>query len=197
MISKINEILKDIDQRKKDLVKEYEHLKKTYSFYLEWRKVIFTKKTKEYNKKFKEWLIKYIFTSDVRHLISAPFIYSMSIPAFILDVFLWIFQQTCFRLYWIPFVKRKDYIIYDRKYLDYLNLIEKANCLYCSRVNWLFSYAVEIAWRTERYWCPIKASRRLKATHNWQKHFADYWDPEWFKECFNKNEIFYKEIEEK
>jgi hypothetical protein len=35
MFSKINEILKEIDQKKKDLVKEYELLKKTYSFYIE------------------------------------------------------------------------------------------------------------------------------------------------------------------
>nr|MDD3719772.1 hypothetical protein [Candidatus Gracilibacteria bacterium] len=195
MISKINDILKEIDQRKKDLVKEYEHLKKTYSFYLEGRKVIFTKKTKEYNKKFKEGLVRYIFTSQIRHIISAPFIYMIAFPVFILDIFLFIYQQTCFRLYGIPFVKRKDYIIYDRKYLDYLNIIEKLNCLYCSRVNGLFSFAVEIAGRTERYWCPIKASRRLKATHNWQKYFADYGDPEGFKECFNKNEIFYKELD--
>lgn len=192
MISKINEILKEIEQKKIDLIKEYELLKETYSFYIEWRKVIFSKKTKQYNKKFKEWILKYIFTAKIRHLLSAPFIYGMIIPALFLDIFLIIYQQTCFRLYGIPFVKRKDYIIYDRRYLDYLNIIQKANCLYCSRVNGLFSYAVEIAWRTEKYWCPIKASKNMKWWHSRQKHFADYGDPEWFKETFIKNDVFYK-----
>lgn len=193
MISKINEILKEIEQKKSDLIKEYELLRKTYSYYLEWKKVIFAEKTRLYNKKFKQWLLKYIFTADVRNLISAPFIYAMIFPAIFLDIFLFIFQQTCFRLYWIPFVKRRDYIIYDRRYLDYLNLIQKVHCLYCSYVNWLFLYAVEVAWRTETYWCPIKSSRKLNWWHNWEKHFADYWDPEGFKECFNKSEVFYKD----
>ncbi len=193
MISKINEILKDIEQKKKELFKEYELLKETYSFYLEWRKVIFSKKTKEYNKKFKEWIFKYIFTAKVRHLLSAPFIYGMIFPALFLYIFLIIYQQTCFRLYGIPFVKRKNYIIYDRRYLDYLNIIQKANCLYCSRVNWLFSYAVEVAGRTEKYWCPIKASKNMKWWHSRQRYFADYGDPEWFKECFNKNDVYYKD----
>jgi hypothetical protein len=35
MISKINEILKEIEHKKKDLIKEYELLKETYSFYIE------------------------------------------------------------------------------------------------------------------------------------------------------------------
>lgn len=193
MKSRINDILKEIEKKKKELVKEYELLKETYSFYIEWRKVVFSKKTKEYNKKFKENLLKYIFTAKVRHLLSAPFIYGMIFPALFLDIFLFLYQQTCFRLYRIPLVKRRDFIIYDRRFLDYLNIIQKVNCIYCSRVNGLFSYAVEIAGRTEKYWCPIKASRKLKWWHAWQRHFADYGDPEWFKECFNKNDVFSKE----
>ena len=188
MISKINEILKEIEHKKKDLIKEYELLKETYSFYIEWRKIVFSKKTKEYNKRFKKWVLKYIFGAKIRHLLSAPFIYGMIIPALILDVLLFIYQQVCFRLYWISFVKRKDYIIYDRRYLDYLNIIQKVNCIYCSRINGLFSYAVEIAGRTEKYWCPIKASKNMKWWHSRQRYFADYGDPEWFKECFNKND---------
>lgn len=192
MKSRINDILKEIEKKKKELVKEYELLKETYSFYIEWRKVIFSKKTKEYNKKFKQNLLKYIFTAKVRHIISIPFIYGMIFPAFFLDLFLIIYQQTCFRLYWIPLVKRRDFIIYDRRFLDYLNIIQKVNCIYCSRVNGLFSYAVEIAGRTEKYWCPIKASKKLKWWHPRQRYFADYGDPEWFKECFNKNDVFTK-----
>lgn len=193
MHSKINEILKEIEKKKKELIKEYEELMKTYSFYIDWKKVIFSKKTRQYNKNFKQWLFKYIFNAKIRHLLSAPFIYAVAIPSFILDIFLFVYMHVAFRLYWIPIVKRSDYIIFDRKYLDYLNIIQKVNCLYCSRVNWLFSYAVEIAWRTEKYWCPIKASRDIRWWHKRQKHFADYWDPEWFKECFNKNDIFYKD----
>jgi len=91
-----------------------------------------------------------------------PFIYGMFIPGIILDLSLFIYQQTAFRLYGIPLVRRSEYIQYDRKHLSYLNLIQKINCLYCSYMNGLFSYAVEVGGRTEKYWCPIKAARKKK-----------------------------------
>jgi hypothetical protein len=59
----------------------------------------------------------------------------MIIPALFLDLMLFIFQQTAFRLYRIPIVERKEYIINDRKQLDYLNMIQKINCMYCSYFN--------------------------------------------------------------
>jgi hypothetical protein len=67
--------------------------------------------------------------------------------------------------------------------------------MYCSYVNGLFSYAVEVAWRTEKYWCPIKHAKKMKSTHDWQKHFADYWDVDWFKECFTSTDAYYKKQE--
>jgi hypothetical protein len=59
----------------------------------------------------------------------------MLIPAFILDISLFIYQNTAIRLYKIPLAKRSDYIVFDRKQLAYLNLIQKANCIYCSYFN--------------------------------------------------------------
>jgi hypothetical protein len=73
-----------------------------------------------------------------------PFIYAMIVPTIILDIFLFVYQNICFRLYGIPLVKRGEYISSERKHLDYLNWIQKINCLYCSYVNGIFSYAVEI-----------------------------------------------------
>ena len=145
MQSKINKLLADIEKKKQDLIKEYEKLKKEYGFSLEKGKIIFDEKRKQYNKAFKESVARYIFSAQLRHIISMPFIYLMIVPAIFLDIFLFIYQHICFRLYRIPLVKRKDYIIYDRRYLSYLNWFQKFNCLYCSYVNGLFSYAVEIA----------------------------------------------------
>jgi hypothetical protein len=69
----------------------------------------------------------------------------MIIPALIIDAFLFIYQNTAIRLYGIPLAKRSDYIVNDRQQLAYLNWIQKFNCMYCSYVNGLFSYAVEVA----------------------------------------------------
>ncbi len=141
-------------------------------------------------------LLKYkenFFTNvQFRNLLSAPFIYGMFFPALFLDICLEIYHQICFRLYKIPLVKRKDYIIFDRTHLAYLNIYEKFNCLYCSYFNGLIAYATEIAGRTERYWCPIKHAQRLKQTHSQYTHFVEYLDAESYREnlenirCFDK-----------
>jgi len=191
MKSRISEILKDIKNKRIELSKEYEKLMKKYDFSFEKRKIIFTKKAREYQKKFRVPLRKYAVPQGYKHILSIPFIYGMIIPSVILDVCLFIYQQTALRLYGIPLVKRSDYIVYDRKHLDYLNMIQKVNCIYCSYVNGLFSYAVEIAGRTEKYWCPIKAAREIKGGHNWEEYFADFGDPKGFKKQFNSNKEFY------
>ena len=195
MRSKINLILKEIDRKRTELRKEYNNLMDKYGFTLKWGKIIFNTDIKKLHKKQKKPIFDTIYYAKFREVLSIPFIYSMIFPALFLDLMLFIYQQVAFRLYRIPFVKRKDYIIYDRALLSYLNVIQKVNCLYCSYVNWLFSYAVEVWWRTERYWCPIKHARKWDWWHDREKHFADYWDHDWFKETFCKNEDTYKKIE--
>lgn len=192
MKSKINKILSEIDNKKQELIWEYQKLMEKYDFsFIKW-KVVFTKEAREKNKRFKKSIIDTIFSAQIREILSIPFIYAMIIPAFILDLFLFIYQQTAIRLYWIPLVKRSEYIVFDRKQLDYLNWLQKINCIYCSYFNGLMSYAVEVAWRTEKYWCPIKHAQKIKWWHDWQKHFADYWDHEWFKEVYHSTKEYYK-----
>lgn len=101
--------------------------------------------------KFKDFPSKEFF-----HLISAPFIYVMIVPLFILDIFLEVYQNICFRLYNIKLIRRKDYILIDRQRLSYLSFLEKINCTYCGYANGLLNYAVKIAAETEGYWCGIK-----------------------------------------
>jgi hypothetical protein len=69
----------------------------------------------------------------------------MLIPAFFLDICIFVYQNTAMRLYKIPLVKRNDYIVFDRGQLAYLNLIQKIDCIYCSYFNGLMQYSVEIA----------------------------------------------------
>ena len=184
MKSQINKILEDINSKKQELILEYEKAKEKYGFKIEGKKIIWNKDTEKKLKKSKKSISETLFSASIREIISMPFIYAMIIPAIILDIFLFMYQNTAIRLYKIPLTKRSDYIIFDRKQLAYLNWLQKLNCIYCSYVNWLFQYAVEIAWRTEKYWCPIKHARKKSWTHDWEEHFADYWDSEWFKETF-------------
>lgn len=193
---KIQKLLWDIQDKKQELASEYEKLseklRKKYDFsFSQWR-IIFSQKAQQYQKNFKTPLAKYVIPKSYRHILSMPFIYGMIIPAIFLDISLFIYQHTAFRLYRIPIVKRSDYIVFDRRHLSYLNFMQKINCIYCSYVNGLFQFSVEVAGRTEKYWCPIKAARRKAGVHAWEEYFADFWDPEGFLKAFNSNKEFFK-----
>jgi hypothetical protein len=186
MESKIKKILEKMDSLNESLQEEYKHMSEKYGFSIEKRRVIFLQKFKQRNKSFRIPTWEYVIPQNVRHILSMPFIYIMIIPVGTLDLFLVLYNHTALPLYRIPSVKREDHFIYDRQFLDYLNLIQKANCIYCSYVNGLFSFATEIGAQTERYWCPLKAAHKPKHNHSLYKYFADYGNPEEWKEKFNK-----------
>lgn len=133
-------------------------------------------------RRFRIGVFKTIWPVNFKYLFSMPFIYGMFFPALFLHLCLEIYHQVCFRIYGIPRVLAGEYFIYDRQLLPYLNWLEKFNCLYCSYVNNLFRYAVEIGGRTERYWCPIKYHRRINGAHSQYPKFVDYLDAENFRQ---------------
>ncbi len=108
---------------------------------------------------------------NIRHFLSIPFIYSMIFPSIVFHLCLEIYHQICFRLYGIPLVQPMEYFLFKRKLLKNLKMIEKINCIYCSYVNNLIKYAMEIGARTERYWCPIKYNDKVNQTHSQYKKF--------------------------
>ena len=129
----------------------------------------------------REGLLRYLATTPILHLLSAPVIWSVLIPALVLDGFVTLYQSICFPIYKIAKVKRGDYIIIDRHRLGYLNAIEKLNCLYCSYFNGLMGYISEIAARTEQYWCPIRHATRMKTIHSRYQKFFEYGDSDRFR----------------
>jgi len=191
MESRISKILRDIDNKKKELKIAYYELKDKYWFSFRDWKIIFTKAVKNRNKLFKNPLFKNFWWRDFSFILSMPFIYVMIIPIGILDIFLILYQNICFRIYKIPLVKRKKYMVYDRQVLDYLNRLQKINCLYCSYSNGVIAFWTEISGRTEKFRCPIKHARKNEGAHTRQDKFADYGDPEWFLKEFNNASCFY------
>jgi hypothetical protein len=189
-MSQLKKLTEKIDALNKALSREYARMAEKYGFSIQQRTVTFLKEFRERNKKFRIPAWKYVVPTDVRHLISMPFIYIMIVPVVILDIFLTVYNRIALPLYRIPVVKRREYIIYDRQFLSYLNLIQKFNCLYCSYANGLMSYGTEIAARTERYWCPVKAAHKPIAHHGWYGDFADYGNPREWEERFNDSKAF-------
>ncbi len=120
--------------------------------------------------------MRYLLSSDLATLATAPMIYSVAIPFALLDLWVSAYQAVCFRAWNVGRVRRRDYIAIDRHRLAYLNGIEKFNCLFCSYANGLTAYVREIAARTEAYWCPIRHARRVRGTHDRYSAFAAYGD---------------------
>ena len=141
-------------------------------------KIEFDKTIKKIQLQYKIGSIRYIFSSKIKHLLTIPIIYSVIIPLVLLDLFVTLYQQICFRVYNIPIVSRSKYIIIDRQMLAYLNIFQKINCIYCGYGNGLIEYAREVSARTEQYWCPIKHARRSPDPHYLVDSFTDYGDGE-------------------
>ena len=133
------------------------------------------------HRELKTSLVKYIVTARPLVLLSAPVIYALIVPLALLDLAVTIYQAVCFPIYGIAKVRRRDYLVFDRYALAYLNAVEKLNCAYCSYANGLIAYVREIAGRTEQHWCPIKHARRVVGAHAEYAGFEDYGDAEGYR----------------
>ena len=131
---------------------------------------------------FKKSSWKHIRTTRLLVIVSSPLIYGCAVPFVMLDAAVMIYQAVCFPIYGIPKVQRKDYLIFDRGHLRYLNTIERVGCIYCSYANGLLAMIREIAGRTERHFCPIKHARRVMQAHTQYASFLPYGDGKAYRE---------------
>lgn len=128
------------------------------------------------NRSMRVGVLRYISEAQLSVILTAPFIYALLLPFAFLDLSVSIYQSVCFRAYGIARVRRRDYIVYDRGRLSYLNAIEKINCTYCSYANGVIAYVREVSARTEQYWCPIKHALKVRGPHSRQRLFEEYGD---------------------
>lgn len=143
-----------------------------------------------------DYQAKSFMSARTRYLLSAPFIYFMSVPMVLFHISIEIYHQVCFRLYGIPLVRSEKYFVYDRQLLPQLNWKEKINCYYCSYANNLFRYASEIGGRTERYWCPIKYHKKISQPHSQYEKFMENREAGNFREKWEELRDF-SDIEKK
>jgi len=146
------------------------------AYRIEGRRIEFAKDVRAAHRQLRTNLLRWLAESSWRNALSGPLVYALIVPFGLVDLSLTLYQALCFRLYQIPRVARADYIVIDRHRLEYLNAMQKLNCVYCGYVNGLIAYAREIASRTEQYWCPIKHARRVLDTHPRYARFVDYGD---------------------
>ena len=154
LAKKMEEARRIFDSKKIESMKKLEELRIQFpdeidkyitNFYKKRDLIAEAVKQKIQLRKDKIGVLKQLFTTNIRFLISMPFIYSMIIPALIFHLSLEIYHRICFPLYGAKPLKTRKYFVFDRHHLSYLNWLEKFNCIYCSYFNCLISYRHGVA----------------------------------------------------
>lgn len=181
MSSKITTLVDKIARLEQELLEEIKEQQEEFQYRLEGSRVKFEKSVEDAHRQLKTAILPWLRASTLRSILSVPFIYSMVIPLAFLDLTITLYQHVCFRLYRISRVDRSRYIVMDRHQLQYLNGIEKFNCVYCGYGNGVIAYAREVVARTEQYWCPIKHARKVLGSHRRYSKFVAFGDAENYK----------------
>ncbi|HEY0331813.1 MAG TPA: hypothetical protein VGC77_22285 [Rhodopseudomonas sp.] len=181
MASQLDVLMEKLRAVEAEIEVELARHREALRYHLENRRIVFEKEALRLQRAIKTKLSHYIRDANPWIIVTAPVIYSLIVAFVLLDVMVMIYQAICFPVYKIPKVRRRDYLIFDRHHLAYLNLLEKINCAYCSYGNGVIAFAREVASRTEVYWCPIKHARRVLGPHPHYQGFADFGDAEAYR----------------
>lgn len=175
MNARIDHLLQQIRQLEEELRAELSQRSQVIGFTIKGRRVEFERSIKQAHKKLKYSLWRWLGIRPI-NIITMPIIYAMIVPLVLIDVLVSFYQYSCFPIYKITLVKRRDYIVFDRHHLSYLNSIERWHCVYCAYGNGVVAYIREILARTEQYFCPIKHANKVLGTHDRYQSFIEYGD---------------------
>jgi hypothetical protein len=182
MTAPLDLLLKKLKSVESEIETELTKRREELRFRIENRKIVFAQDVKRLHRTIKIRSSRYFIDANPLIVLIAPVIYSLIVPIALADIWVMAYQAICFPVYKIPKVRRRDYLIFDRHHLAYLNTIEKINCAYCSYCNGAIAFVREVASRTEVYWCPIKHARRVLGPHPHYQGFADFGDADGFRD---------------
>ena len=169
-------LIEKIKKLEKELDEEIQRKEQEFFYKIHGKRVYFEREIKRRHKILVKGIFRYLSEAALLNILTAPIIWFCFMPAVFMDLVVSVYQTVCFRVYKIPRVRRGDYLVIDRHALQYLNPIERLNCVYCGYFNGLVAYVQEVAARTEQYWCPIKHARRVAAIHSRYAKFIEYGD---------------------
>jgi hypothetical protein len=181
MVSQLDVLMEKLRSVEAEIEVEMAKRREELRFHLENRRIVFEQEVLRIHRQVRTRLSRYLLDARPLTVLTAPVIYSMIVPIVLLDLAVMLYQAICFPVYGIPRVRRRDYLVFDRHHLAYLNAVEKLNCAYCSYANGMIAFVREVAARTEIYWCPIKHARRVLGPHPHYQGFADFGDAEGFR----------------
>jgi hypothetical protein len=181
MNEKIRHILGQITALEDELRESLHEQEHTLFYQIKGKRVEFERTVKDTHRQLKMGVFRWFLAVRPQNYLTAPFIYGMIVPLVILDICVTIYQATCFPIYGIAKVRRSSYIVFDHRHLAYLNIFDKAHCLFCSYANGLIAYTLEITARTEQYFCPIKHAHKILGSHARYAQFLDYGEADDFQ----------------
>jgi len=176
MDEEIAEIRAKIDNLLVQLEEIRNQQKAQISYKTRGKKIVFDPAIENRHRKLKTGILDYMFNLPLKTHITAPLVYGMIVPFAFLDLSVVLFQKACFWAWGISRARRSDYVVIDRQHLEYLNGIEKLNCVFCGYANGVIAFTREVASRTEHYWCPIKHAQKIREPHRLYETFTDFGD---------------------
>ncbi len=182
MESEIDRLLKQLSEIEEQVERTIETRRAEFQYRLKKGRVVFEQKVIARHRGIKTGLFRFLRSSPLTALLTAPVIYLLIFPLALLDLGICLYQFICFPVWGIARVRRSDYVVIDRHHLAYLNGVQKLNCLYCEYANGLIAFVREVASRSEQYWCPIKHAKHIKKPHERYRQFLDYGDAEGFRD---------------
>ena len=174
MNDRIQKILSQMAELEDELRNAVHEQESRVFFQLKGKRVEFEKSVRDAHSKLKKSFFRWLVTDRPQNLLTGPLIYGMIVPLLLLDACVSFYQWACFPIYGITKVRRRDYLVFDRRHLGYLNFIEKFHCTYCEYGNGLMGYMAEILARTEQYFCPVKHAHKGLGAHARYNRFLAY-----------------------
>ena len=196
MNMRLQEILQKMKALEQDLAEEIHRNEAAFLYKIHGSKVVFEEGTHALHAPFAMPVGAFLREASLFNILSAPLIWFCLLPILSLDIVISIYQAICFPIYGIPKVRRDHYIVMDRSRVNYLNIIEKINCAYCSYFNGVIAFIQEVAGRTEQYWCPIKHARRISSIHSRYVKFFEYGDAAGYREHMERLRRDFDDIED-
>jgi len=174
MNDRMHQIIEQITALEAELNAVIEERQARLRYSIEGKRVTFEHAVRDAHQRVKQNVFRWFMTIRPQNYLTMPVIYSMGIPLVLFDLCVSLYQLICFPVYRIALVKHSDYMLFDHQQLGYLNIFEKAHCVYCSYAVGLLGYAQEVTARTEQYFCPIKHAHKVLGAHRRYKNFLDY-----------------------
>jgi hypothetical protein len=126
MTAQFNSLMEKLRSIESEIEAELTKRREELRFRLENRRIVFEQEVLRVHRAIKVRATRYFIDANPLIVLSAPVIYSLIVPIALADVWVMAYQAICFPIYKIPMVSRRDYLVFDRHHLAYLNIIEKS-----------------------------------------------------------------------